>query len=236
MLSRRLATVVTVVLVIAFVVVAVAPAFAAAPATAPGALPFHARLLGSTPQDGSTVGTADEVVLEFNEEVDPTFVEVTVEGPDGSEVEGDPEVDGRAVTQSLAADLPAGEHRVTYRVVSTDGHPVSGTVTFTSTVAPSASPEPTASVTPTPSTTASAAPTPAESTPSTAPASEDASSPWPWVVVGLAVVAALVALVLAVARRSRTPRTDAVAAAVDPAEPTASADGARPAADRDPFA
>ena len=48
------------------------------------------------------------------------------------------------MTQALAADLPAGEHIVTYRVVSTDGHPVSGTVTFTSTAAPaSASPSPT---------------------------------------------------------------------------------------------
>ena len=142
--SRRLATVVTVVLVIAFAVVAVAPAFAAAPGAAPGVLPFHASLLGSTPKDGSTVDTAGEVVLEFNEDVDETFVEVTVEGPDGSEVQGEPEVDGRAVTQALSSDLPAGEHRVTYRVVSTDGHPVSGTLTFTSTVAPGQSAEPTA--------------------------------------------------------------------------------------------
>ena len=158
--SRRLAAVVTVVLVIAFVVVAVAPAFASAPDSAPGTLPFHARLLGSTPEDGSTVDTADEVTLEFNEEVDPTFVQVTVEGPGGSQVEGGPEVDGRAVTQALSPGIPAGEHRVTYRVVSTDGHPVSGTVTFTTTAAPSPSPEPTASVTPSPSATASADPRP----------------------------------------------------------------------------
>ena len=106
------------------------------------------------------------------------------------------------MTQALASDLPAGEHRVTYRVVSTDGHPVSGTMTFTTTAAPSPSPEPTASVTPTPSATASAAPTPAETPPSTEPASERRRRARPWVVGGLAVVAALVALVLGLARRS----------------------------------
>src|SRR6187200_1679040 len=88
MLSRRFATVVTLVIVVAFVVVAVAPAFAAAPAS----LVLHARIQGSTPKDGSTVGTAEEVVLAFNEEVDPTFVQVTVAGPDGSETAGPPAV------------------------------------------------------------------------------------------------------------------------------------------------
>ena len=65
------------------------------------------------------------------------------------------------MTQALAADLPAGEHTVTYRVVSTDGHPVSGTVTFTTTAAPaSASPSATATATPTPSPTVAAVASP----------------------------------------------------------------------------
>ena len=98
----------------------------------------------SAPKDGATVETAQEVVLTFNEDVNPDFVAVKVTGPAGSETAGKPAVDGTAVTQALAADLPAGKHAVTYRVVSTDGHPVSGTVTFTSTAAPaSASPSPT---------------------------------------------------------------------------------------------
>ena len=140
MQSRRFAVVVTLVIIIAFVVVAVAPAFAATPA----GLALHAQLLGSSPKDGSTVATAEQVVLTFNEDVDPTFVKVSVKGPDGSETAGKPTVADREVTQALAPDLPAGEHVVTYRVVSTDGHPVSGSVTFTSTQAPaSAAPSPT---------------------------------------------------------------------------------------------
>ena len=145
-MSRRAITVITLVVVVAFVVVAVAPAFAAAPAS----LALHARLVGSTPKDGSSVETAEQVVLAFNENVDATFVKVSVQGPDGSETAGPPTVAGPEVTQVLSPDLPSGTHTVTYRVVSTDGHPVAGTVTFTTTQAPaSASPSATASATPT---------------------------------------------------------------------------------------
>ena len=94
-MSRRLVTVVVLVVVLAFVVVAVAPAFAATPS----GLVQHSRLLKATPADGSRVETAEEVVLAFNEEVDEQFVKVTVEGPDGAEVDGDPAV----VTLLLAA-------------------------------------------------------------------------------------------------------------------------------------
>lgn len=174
--SRRFATVVVFVIVVAFLVVAVAPAFAATPKAAPASLVLHARLLGSTPTDGGTVATAAEVVLAFNEEVDPTFVMVTVEGPDGSEVGGPPSVEGREVTQVLSPALPVGEHVVTYRVVSTDGHPVSGTATFTTTTAPTPSAEPTAS--------AASSSTPS---PTTAPVAEASSVPWGLILVALGV-------------------------------------------------
>jgi copper resistance protein C len=204
MLSRRFATIVTLVIVVAFVVVAVAPAFAAAPAS----LALHARLASSAPKDGATVETAQKVQLTFDEDVNPDFVAVKVTGPKGSETVGKPVVDGTAVTQPLADDLSAGEHTVTYRVVSTDGHPVSGTVTFTTTVAPaSASPSATATATPTPSPTAStvAAPQP---TVTADPASESSGGGvTPWLVV--AVVALLAALGLGIAWRTiGAPRAD----------------------------
>ena len=184
-MSRRAMTVITLVVVVAFVVVAVAPAFAAAPAS----LALHARLVGSTPKDGSTVETAEQVVLVFNEDVDPKFVKVNVKGPDGSETDGSPTVAGPEVTQALSPDLPSGTHTVTYRVVSTDGHPVAGTVTFTTTQAPaSASPSSTASATPTPSPSASvSAPASASPAPTvtTTPASDDSGGGLtPWLVVG----------------------------------------------------
>ena len=85
-MSRRLVTVVVLVVVLAFVVVAVAPAFAATPS----GLVQHSRLLKATPATGRASTPPEEVVLAFNEEVDEQFVKVTVEGPDGAEVDGDP--------------------------------------------------------------------------------------------------------------------------------------------------
>lgn len=219
MQSRRFATVVTLVIVVAFVVVAVAPAFATAPSATPGAAPaglvLHARLASSTPQDGATVKSAQQVVLTFNEDVNPDFVAVRVTGPDGSETAGAPRVDGPVVTQALAAAAPAGEHTVTYRVVSADGHPVAGTVTFTTTQAPapaSPSPSPSASPSPSPSQTGSVVASPATS-PTADPTSTDTGGGLTsWLVV--AGVAVLAALGLGAAWRTiGGPRADADAAA-----------------------
>lgn len=200
--SRRLSVVVTIVLVFALAVVAIAPAFAAPAARA---LPMHAQLLGSTPADGSTVETAAEVVLEFNEEVNPDFVAVRVAGPDGAEVDGAPVVDGRRVTQALRTDLAAGPHTVTYRVVSADGHPISGSVTFTTTAAPAATAPPSDTASATASapvdSTASAGPAATPTPAATAPASTEADDgSTPWLVVALGVVLAVLAL--AAARRT----------------------------------
>jgi copper resistance protein C len=184
MLSRRLAVAVTIVLVFALAVVAIAPAFAAAPQ----AVPTHAALVASGPADGSTVERADQVVLEFNEVVNPSFVAVRVAGPGGGEAEGAPVVEGRQVTQALTADVPAGQHTVTYRVVSADGHPISGTITFTTTTtteglaeSPSASASATTGATP--SSSATAEPT----TAAPATASSDGGSP-SWLVPALGVI------------------------------------------------
>jgi methionine-rich copper-binding protein CopC len=99
---------------------------AAAPASA------HTRLLSSTPADGSTVPTApDQVTLLFAQHL-LGLGAVAVLGPDGANVAvGAPVLDGAAVTQRLASHRPAGVYRLSYRIVSADGHPVSGGVTFT---------------------------------------------------------------------------------------------------------
>ncbi len=225
MLSRRLATIVTLVIVAAFVVVSVAPAFAAPAAL----LPQHAKLLGSTPKDGSSVKTARAVTLEFNEDINPNFVTIEVAGPSGAETDADATTDGGSVTQPLTADLEAGEHVVTYRVVSTDGHPVAGTVTFTTTAAPaSATPSPSASATPTeatptPEPTASVVASP-QPTITTAPASQESGGGIPgWLIIGAVVL--LAALALGAAWRSiGGPQADAEADAADRADDATTAD------------
>jgi methionine-rich copper-binding protein CopC len=91
----------------------------------------HATLVGSDPKDGATVRELpSEVSLEFSEAVgSPAYVEVTAS--DGTDVgSGDPEVLDAIVTMPLASEGPAGTYTLAYRVVSADGHPISGELTF----------------------------------------------------------------------------------------------------------
>ncbi|MGH9250983.1 MAG: copper resistance CopC family protein [Acidimicrobiales bacterium] len=113
----------------------------------------HDELVGSSPADDTTVLTAPaEVVLAFNNPVQTDFGQVAVLDETGAHhEEGDPEVVGRTVTQAVGT-LGAGVYEVSYRVGSSDGHPISGTLTFTVTGAattPEATP---GSAGPTPST------------------------------------------------------------------------------------
>lgn len=123
----------------------------------------HATLTGSDPKDGATVKRLpDQVELEFSEEVGtPAFVEV--KAADGTNVaDGDPEVLGATVAQPLTAEGPAGAYTIAYRVVSADGHPISGELTFDVTRA-----SPSAGSTPAGSTGGSAEPEPVSSTSAT---------------------------------------------------------------------
>jgi methionine-rich copper-binding protein CopC len=91
----------------------------------------HAELIDSDPKDSATVQTLpDQVVLEFSEEVgSPAFVDVTA--ADGTKVaDGDPQVLGAKVEAPLTANGPPGTYTIAYRVVSADGHPISGELTF----------------------------------------------------------------------------------------------------------
>jgi hypothetical protein len=62
---------------------------------------------------------------------DPRFVKVAVRGPGGaSATAGGPTVTGTVVHQPLGP-LTSRKYTVEYRVVSQDGHPVSGALSFT---------------------------------------------------------------------------------------------------------
>jgi methionine-rich copper-binding protein CopC len=102
-------------------------ALAAAPASA------HNELQSSNPATGSRLtALPDSVVLTFEEETDPRFVKVAATGPDGRSVAaGGPRISGATVSQPLTPGAANGQYTVAYRVVSKDGHPVQGSVTFT---------------------------------------------------------------------------------------------------------
>lgn len=100
----------------------------------------HASLVASSPEDGASVATLpDEVSLTFSQEVRaPAYVVVT--GPGGDLAAGDPAIDGDTVTQAVTAG-PAGDYSLTFRVVSSDGHPITGEVTFTVTEGDGSTPD-----------------------------------------------------------------------------------------------
>jgi len=96
-----------------------------------GSASAHAALAGSDPEDGSTHTSAPtSVTLTFNENIaSPAYVAVAA--PDGSQVDV---TDVRAVDDTVTATVAdvdqRGTYSTSYRVVSADGHPVTGTLTY----------------------------------------------------------------------------------------------------------
>jgi copper transport protein len=102
---------------------------------APRAALAHASLVGSDPPAEATVAMSPSTLrLDFNEPVSPLVVRLI--GPNGEAIT--PPV--RAENESLTITPPAlgrGTYLLSYRVISADGHPVGGALTF-SVGAPSA--------------------------------------------------------------------------------------------------
>lgn len=101
----------------------------------PAAAFAHATLEGSAPQRGETVKTQpDAVVLRFSEPVEGNFGAVRVYDTEGEQVDaGDvfhPDGASSELAVRLDPDLPDGSYTATYRVVSADGHIVSGGYVF----------------------------------------------------------------------------------------------------------
>jgi methionine-rich copper-binding protein CopC len=93
----------------------------------------HSDLVWSFPSNGSTVSVPpSQVVLELAEPFDARLSQVVVTDPDGSQ----PEVTDLSVSRTgeLVATLAPGGRRgpwrVDYRVVSADGHVVTGRIDF----------------------------------------------------------------------------------------------------------
>ncbi|HEX2804897.1 MAG TPA: copper resistance CopC family protein [Kineosporiaceae bacterium] len=100
---------------------------AAAPARA------HDVLIETDPADGAVLATAPtQVKLTFAQQALRIGTRLRVTGPGGAVVSGRPvQVVGSYVTQPLDPGLTPGGYTVVWRVTSADGHPVSGTFTFT---------------------------------------------------------------------------------------------------------
>ncbi len=92
----------------------------------------HASLVSSSPPDGAAVATPPtEVELVFDEDVGKPSI-ITVTGPDGIQVvDGPIQIQKASAIQPLQTLTAVGLYKIAYRVVSADGHPVSGQLTFT---------------------------------------------------------------------------------------------------------
>jgi methionine-rich copper-binding protein CopC len=102
----------------------------------PSAASAHAVLEHTAPSAGNVPSAPDAVTLTFDEPPRTRFSVVHVLAPDGHRVDGGQlTLDGSTVRQPLAGPRPAGTYTVDWRVVSDDGHPVSGSWQFTAAAA-----------------------------------------------------------------------------------------------------
>jgi methionine-rich copper-binding protein CopC len=139
----------------------------------------HAKLLKSTPTRNAHVASPEQVRLVFNDPLNPSLVKVQVRDSAGKRHEsGTPEVKGGTVTDKVTGPLTPGKYVIVYRVVSADGHPVAGELSFMVIASTTdASPSPTA------------ADPGAPATP-TADVEQDSSGTtgWLWIGLGLVVI------------------------------------------------
>jgi len=145
---------------VAGALIAVGLLFAAAPPAA-----AHDQIVSSSPEAGGTVSEVpDQISLTFSGEILADFSAVIVEviAADGQNIAtGDPIIDGTTVTQAVQPGQ-VGVFTVRWRVVSSDGHPISNEYQYTveAVAMPPSTPTPdvTEEPTPRPSPTATATP------------------------------------------------------------------------------
>lgn len=100
--------------------------WAAVPASA------HSQLLSSDPADGAALSIAPPAVtLTFSEDLLAGATTMAIVGADGSVLLSSPvDPQGPVISLPWPAELPPGAYEVSYRVVSGDGHPVAGAISF----------------------------------------------------------------------------------------------------------
>ncbi len=153
--------------------------YAAPPAAAePAVVPAHSALISVTPADGAVLDTGpSEIIFVFNENISPTFAQVAL-SRSGTVVPTSPlTITGPELKVTVDPRPGPGDYRVAYRVVSADGHPISGESTFT--VRGDAQTEPSArasSASNDPTTRSTASPPPETNGPAAAPSAESSST------------------------------------------------------------
>ena len=102
------------------------------PVLSAGSASAHVRFVSISPSANATLTKAPtKVVVTFDNTLTPGLSVVTVKSPIGANVsQGKATESGPVVTQALLPDLPGGMYTIAWKIVSDDGHPVSGRSSF----------------------------------------------------------------------------------------------------------
>lgn len=169
----------------------------------------HDAAESSSPTQGATLETPPEKVsVTFNKSPLGLGAQFSVKDATGAEWAAGPvEIVDNVASQKLKAGAPAGAYTVTWRVVSSDSHPIEGTFRFTATAAAEgASPSGPATSGPASPAASAAVPSMGTAQPGTPVAPEpvaDASEPFPWSLVIFAAVALGLLVTLGILARRR---------------------------------
>lgn len=98
----------------------------------------HDYLMGSNPEDGATIDVhPTQIVLSFNNNIQKLGAQMIIlDEKETVLATGEPVVEGKNVSFDVPANLGNGAFAVNWRVVSSDSHPIDGTLSYTVTNAP----------------------------------------------------------------------------------------------------
>ena len=160
----------------------------------------HDSLVSSDPAQGAQLAAGPRVVtLTFDQPVRSGFTTLAVTGPGNTRwTAGDPTTSGNTVSVPVMPLGPAGEYVIGYRIVSADGHPVTGEVRFQLTQAGGGTAAPAGPAAGSPGSAAASAGPPGE--PAGGSSEPDGTPAWPWVVAAAVLLVAGIAAALRAAR------------------------------------
>ncbi|GAD87040.1 MULTISPECIES: copper resistance CopC family protein [Nocardia] len=121
------------------IVVALLAALAVALPVGPASA--HSQLDSSIPAAGASVDSPLTMIeLTFNQQIGTAFATVGLTDSSGTSWAAQvSKVEGETVRVAVSPTMPPQQYTVAYRVVSDDGHPITGSYDFTYTAAPTAS-------------------------------------------------------------------------------------------------
>ncbi len=108
-----------------------AAAAAAVLALLAGRAEAHAHLVTSSPAAGATVPAPRKIELTFSERLEPKFSGAALSKAGGAPAPATAKVAGKSIVATPSAPLAPGAYQVKWRVVSADGHRVTGGYAFT---------------------------------------------------------------------------------------------------------